>query len=131
MNDLKDALLTQMRTAGSVTWARAPDGQKGTYAVARLDMHPREDDVTQLIDIRLDIYSQESDYEAVELAEAISSAMHGWSPPGSSGRLKVGDIQHVPADQSDPHSTRLTMDITGVWASQTRVSALTSLGGVS
>ena len=124
MNELKAALLAQMRKAGPVTWARAPDGATGTYARARISFHPRGD--AFLADLAVDVYSQVSAADAVDFAQGLHHALHNFPLPNG-GLLQVQDIQDVPADMSDPLITRLTMSATGMWAHPSS----TITGGVS
>lgn len=123
--DFRD--LVDARLPSNVYMERAPNDTTGTYAVLRLDLYGRSDPSTRLMDVRIDVYSQASGAEAHDLADDIESLLAGWSPHRSCSSFKVGSIQHVPADQSDPLTTRLTMAATAVWA----FSDVTDTGGVS
>ncbi len=136
IDDIDTRLASIVDASGNSTVfaKRAPDDQTGTYAVWHLYSHPRRERLSWLVDIRLDIYSQVSGADAHTLADAIDALLNGWGGTMTDGYLAPlsgGEVQDVPADQSEPLVTRLTCAYTGIWASTDRAISLDATEGVS
>lgn len=131
-SDLVDAV--QAKLPSNCFAHKAPDDQKGTYAVWYLSFHPRKERLTLQADLRFDVYSQTSAAAARDLADAIDAALNGWGGTlldGYLAPLYAEGFQEVPADQSEPLVTRLTGAFIGLWASTDRAVSLDETEGVS